>query len=335
MRFPIHFVLLPTGSIGHLVQDYEKVLFQIDQIRQNQRLYVFFMKGDEVSNIYFVQQLEKRHRFLPRIPFIYFHRLFLRLSKAYRQRDLQIDSKSDSVLGRIHASPVPFQVPMRDKSVDDFISKLLFSFGLTKYVCLVARDLGFDGHLARNAFERKKQSMRITPIDFFLPTITFLNELGYMVIRLGRHNESQLESDSNKLAYIEIEEIDSTCTGLADFQVVEGSSFLISTGSGIDCVGLFYRKPLLYVNLLSPSAHPQTHLCPIGLLPNYYLQDRESRLTMEEVLSEPVYSAGTAKLMEMNISLAPKSPHEILDAVKLFVNSFEDSFLYQQKVLLY
>lgn len=335
MKVPIHFVMLPTGSIGHLVQDYEKVLFQIDQIRKIERLSVFFMKSNDVSNLYFVQQLKKRYRFLPRIPFIYLHRIFLRISKVYRQRDLQIDSKSDFILSKIHASPVPFKVPTRDNLVDDFIRKLLFSFGLTKYVCLVARDLGFDTHMARNAFEKQKQSMRITPIHFFLPTITYLNELGYLVIRLGRHNESHLESGSNKLAYVEIEEIDSGCTSLADFQVVEGSSFLISTGSGIDCVGLFYRKPVLYVNLLSASAHPKTHLCPIGLLPNYYLPNRESRLTMEEVSSEPVCSAGAAKLMEMGISLAPKSPNEILDAVKLFVHSIEDSNSYQQKVLLY
>lgn len=335
MRIPFHIVLLPTGSIGHFVQDYEKVLFEIDRIRQRERFVVFFLRGSEVCNLYFLRQLTTRHRFLPRIPFIHLHRVCLRLSKTYRQRDQQIDSKSDSVLKNIHTTPIPFLVTERDKAVDDAIDRILRTFGMTKYVCLVARDLGFDRKLSRDDIELQKQAMRITPINSFLPTIKFLNQLGFLVIRLGRHNDSRLESDCSKLAFVEIGDIESKFDDIADFQVIEKSTFLISTGSGIDCVGLFYRKPVLYVNLLSASAHPETPLCPVGLLPYYYDCRREIRLTFDEVTADPISSAGTSKLRELGISIIPKGPAEILNAVDIFVAFLQQNYDYRKKLLLY
>ena len=154
-------------------------------------------------------------------------------------------------------------------------------------------------------------------------------------MRLGRHNESRLEVQRNGFAYSEIDNLDCSSSSVADFQVVEGSSFLISTGSGMDCLGLFYRKLTLYVNLLSAAAHPDTQLCPIGLLPTYYDQNRNIKLTFSEVTTDPIIRAGTAKLLDLNVSVEPKGANEILNAVKLFVDIYEGRKFYGNKQLLY
>jgi len=335
MRIPLHFVLLPTGSIGHLVQDYEKVLFEINRLQQKERFFVFYMRGSQICNEYFLGRLLERHQFLPRIPFVYLHRLLLRMSKAYRQRDAQIDSKRDSILHLIHSTPPPFFISERDQVFERSICQLLSKYSVEKYVCLVARDLGFDRSLARDEIEMQKQSLRHTPLTSFLPTIRFLNQIGYLVVRLGRHNDTRLENLDGELAYVEIDEVDCSSTHIADFQAVEDSHFLISTGAGIDCLGLFYRKPVLYVNLLSASAHPESPLCKVGLLPTYYDKLNGTLLTFDEVISDPICQAGPAKLRELDILIFPKSPSEILRAVEIFVRFSRERTTYTHKNLLY
>ena len=104
---------------------------------------------------------------------------------------------------------------------------------------------------------------RNSDINDFLPLIEYLTVHNYQVIRMGRRSETWLRKDIP--GYFDY----SSCkfqTDKLDLAIIEISSFVISTGTGLDDIAFSFRKPVLYMNTL-PILIPNTSHLLKGVLP--------------------------------------------------------------------
>ena len=145
-----------------------------------------------------------------------------------------------------------------------------------------------------------------------------------MVIRVGRHNSTRISSPPN--GYFEFLDIVESLPDSLEFELFENCDFVISTGSGPDNIGLFYRKLVLYLNVIPISAVPQTSLSPMLLIPAFHDGSTFARIERDLVLSEPLIDCGPALLRKMNVYICPQSPTKMLGVVSNFVTRFGPDF---------
>lgn len=101
------------------------------------------------------------------------------------------------------------------------------------YVVISARESA-QGHDLRNR-----------DINEFEPAIHVLIHAGYNVVRVTARTRNPLQLRSRHVLDFQVEVSGQPGDELA---LVSGSSFVISTTTGIDCLALAYRRPVLYVD---------------------------------------------------------------------------------------
>jgi putative glycosyltransferase (TIGR04372 family) len=315
MHIPFHIVALPTGSLGHLVMDTEKILFAIDCWQEIEAFTpIFIVSAGPMSNGFFVSKIKEGFHFAPQIMGQYIHRLLRRFSKSYARRDSFINSKSHDFLKAIHSSPPLFEVDECYEEFWLFLNQQMKENCFHSFVCLVVRDDGYDTYLSRPLEDGLLQSTRHTNPQTFRESINLLNTLGYFVIRMGRHISSPIHYDNP--GYLEFHTLCESYSDRLDFEIFSRCSFVVSTGSGPDNLGLFFRKQVLYVNTLPLSAVPNTQLCPMALVP--YLVDSEGKTLALETIKTLYWDSGHARLKGLEIQIIPKNAQEILK----FINEF-------------
>jgi putative glycosyltransferase (TIGR04372 family) len=192
-----------------------------------------------------------------------------------------------------------------------------------EYVCLVVRDSAYDIKVGRSEADIKFQSQRHTNIHEFHSCIRYLNSVGFFVLRMGLDIFPM--KPNTKLGYAEFTEIAWPYQPSLDFEVFRECAFVISTGSGPDNIGLFFRKMILYVNVHPISSVPQTHLCPVALQPNYKNEDSAEIITVKDPRYQFLANLGTADLNRLGFSIIPKGGSELLKVTRLFVeNNFRN-----------
>jgi putative glycosyltransferase (TIGR04372 family) len=107
-----------------------------------------------------------------------------------------------------------------------------------KYVCLNVRDSAFHGECG--------DDHRNHSVNEFFDAITYLNELGYQVVRLGANVQENLKLTGPFIFDYATSGIRSE---LLDLYLISECEFLVSTGSGIDNVGNLFGKRIAYFNV--------------------------------------------------------------------------------------
>jgi len=279
MRIPV-FVQVSSGAFGHQILDYEQVLFNCQVLKTKVR--PIFFQSSKSANRYFLKQMKRNHSLLPHFPTIYFHKVLRRLSPTYRTFSLLLEKTDTANLKEIHDQSICLLASQiqSDKLESKYIStRFSTDRGLVGFV---VRDDGYDSENGINLVTDTNRH-RNSSFESFLPSVDAILESGRTIIRFGRHNHNV-----QKLGEYFYDLSDPSLNGLpesADFILASKCDFFISTGSGPDCLGMFFRKPTYLVNTIFPVL-PQTRIVKKFLIKHYYYTDdfgRKYRLEFEEL----------------------------------------------------
>lgn len=261
------FVQVSSGAFGHQILDYEQILFNCQLLKMKVR--PIFFQSHKSANLYFLQQMKKRHRVLPHAPVTYFHKVLCKFSRKYRGYSTLLSKANTSDLTQIHDFPMcPLALQIQSDHLE--AARIVTRFSIDRgLVGFVIRDDGYDEingmHLATDSNRHRNSA-----IDIFLPSINLILKTGRSIVRFGRHNHAIKNvgdsfydfSDPNLKSLPES----------ADFVLASKSEFFISTGSGPDCLAMFFRKPTYFVDTVFPTL-PQTMVVKKFFIKHYFYTD--------------------------------------------------------------
>lgn len=230
----------------------------------------------------------------------------------------------------------PKVVPLRftDQEIL-FCGNELQSLGIpagAPYVCLHIR----TAHYMREQFADWKKLSRYhdyrdSDINDYVPTIRFLNSLGFYVIRLGA-TATVPSADYNSPLFIDYAR--NHRSEIMDIFLSMNCAFMISTGSGIDIIPLYYNIPLLIVNY-HPIAFtiPQNPLLLISK--KLYSHTAGRNLSLKEQFKLGGGYFKSEHLAAHDLEIINNTPEEILTATRellaLIDNKWTASEEYQEK----
>jgi putative glycosyltransferase (TIGR04372 family) len=256
--------------------------------------------------------LRQKINIYPRYPFSILDRLFYKLFPQYRvERDLYTQIRDEDVTSFSHfISPL-----LHTKNHSEPMSSILKDLRIQKpYVCLVIRDSAYD--LLRDPSAYQRQQYRHTPISFFTPAIETLITSGYSVLRMGRFSESPISSDKDRVTDYSYER--DLQSDERDVRLFEECSFVLTTVSGPDELGSFFRKNVYRINA-APISHLLERLqFPITLASDYTYVKTGQKVSWNNIVKKNLYKFNADKLLtEFGITISPKSPGIIQKFVNL------------------
>lgn len=277
----ILFIQISTNAIGHAVRDTEIYIRRYISYK-NEKFSdkIFFYRARNVSNRTWFKLLKNEMVFVPRFIGVFAHKILNKYSRKYHikysnfvkveKKDLQ---NSESIV-----------IPLFSTNVSlNNIKHSTFKFNSdSNFVCILVRDNLYDFKFGSENV--KNQAYRNTPINYFYPAINLINDYGYMVIRMGRDiNPSEAILGTN---YLELANLKPKLSELAEIVLFEKCKFLITTNTGPDALGTFFRRPTFRIN-----AAPFHHLWPapiypFTLIPDYIEIESNRKLTFDEVRNE-------------------------------------------------
>ncbi|MBU3632877.1 TIGR04372 family glycosyltransferase [Polynucleobacter sp. AP-Feld-500C-C5] len=116
------------------------------------------------------------------------------------------------------------------------------------YVCVFSRDSEYHG-------DKVVDTYRNSDFKTLLPSIEYLVEMGYQVVRVGRnHVEDEIELPAG--SYIDFDDTNTEDKSI-DLMLIKNCEFLLTSNSGIICVGLMFNKKILIHNWFPIGIKPQ------------------------------------------------------------------------------
>jgi putative glycosyltransferase (TIGR04372 family) len=237
----ILFIPLPVGAFGHQIMDIEQILYNLQEYKKAHRMLAFGIFLSKPANRYHSELIRSELTILPKFPFLYFHRILMRLFKSYSSLDKKIQTRGSDHYSKLSFLPMS---PMAEMvSLEEEMMEVIDYFGhIPKLISFVCRDSGSDSLFG--AEMSTERAYRNSSLESFSQALHYLNNEGYTIIRLGRYNLKK--NDFHNL--IEIQDIPSRNPDRMDFCIAKLSDFFISTGSGPDVLGIFFRKPIYFAN---------------------------------------------------------------------------------------
>jgi putative glycosyltransferase (TIGR04372 family) len=304
-------IQLRGGSLGHFVLDTEVMIQKLRSLNLPQSVY--FVRSKNICNTTLMTLLSQRFTILSH-HFLIVRRFLMRLSQEYLENILNIESFSYELVSEAHLQSSPFRP--HAKSLENEFEFLMKTFGITqgsRLVTLAIRDSGYDDHY----IDKKNQpTFRNTPIDYFENTIQDLISRGYFVFRLGRHNSTRITSLPPS-KYFDLSDVDYQQIEKLELAISSISSFMISTGTGLEQLSAIFRKPVLLVNFSPPYVLPSRVYRRV-LIPNYErsLFGKSEILKINQMLEIGLFTRNpSSDITSGKLSVKPKKPNEILEFV--------------------
>lgn len=262
-RLPI-LVEISSGAFGHQILDYEQIQFNIE-IHSDQVYPLYFISKDS-ANSALADYMKATHFVLPNFPFSQIKRLFCRLSVKYRSLSQVIHRSDCYFLPKIHSRKPSLIASKMLIDFDNFNFIKETSLNEKLPIGIVVREGLYD--IEKAGIDLYKSNMhRNSEIETFLPALKKLSTLDYLPIRFGQGSKAK-EPESSFFYGIE-DFAGPQNPELRQFYIASRCSFFISTGSGPDCLAMFFRKPLYMVNTVFPTI-PQTEVVKKFFLKKYY-----------------------------------------------------------------
>ena len=279
MRIPV-LVQVSSGAFGHQILDYEQIMYNCQTLEK--QVFPIFFESSKSANLYFLEQMKQRHFLLPHFPTVYIHKALCRLSRKYMSFSILLSKADTSKLGVIHKQSI-CTLASKIQSDHQAINKLPANFPINRtLVGVVIRDNGYDASRGIN-IKTDSNRHRNSSLDVFLPSIETIIDSGRTIIRFGRNN-SYVKNISLSFWDLSNPAMGSFCES-ADFVLASRCEFFISTGSGPDCLGMFFRKPTYLVDTNFPVL-PQTQVVKKFFLKHYFYTNHFGetiRLEFEEL----------------------------------------------------
>lgn len=179
-----------------------------------------------------------------------------------------------------------------------------------KYICLAVR----DGSYLRDRFPKRDFSYhdyRDSDISDYVPMAEFLTSQGYFVVRMGRLNSPMQKTNNPKI----IDYANSNFTSdFADVYLFRNCDFIISTSTGMDRIGLLFRKKIGLVNLPLPwEAEFLGDLLKLVMYKDVIYNHNGGRVSLEKLTSidYSINNFGIKDLDQLGMTYQNNSPTEL------------------------
>ena len=201
-----------------------------------------------------------------------------------------------------------------------------------KFVCYQIRNneyleenfpnINFSYHSNRNA-----------SIENYLLSMNWLAGKGYVIFRMGSSSDRSIEKNKHKLAPFNKKIINySNSLHKSDFLdvwLLANCEFCVTTGSGIDEVAVWSKKPILFTNCMTPfGTWPSSDiLCGMK-----YFYKNNKKVSFKTYLDSDFFSPDDFK--DKGIKIEDMNEKDILETLKEFYNLFLNNGYYLDNSLL-
>lgn len=161
------------------------------------------------------------------------------------------------------------------------------------YVCVFSRDNAYYGDLEVDTY-------RNSDFKTLQPSIRYLIQMGYQVVRVGRNhvdNEIQLPTGS----YIDFDRTNTEDKSI-DLMLIKNCEFLLTSNSGLICVGLMFNKKILIHNWF-----------PVGIKPQFFQGIYILKKYSENGNIIPFKKLSKSMLLEENGTILRSNGIEVID----------------------
>jgi putative glycosyltransferase (TIGR04372 family) len=228
------------------------------------------------------------------------------------------------ISGLLHTRPALIQVDLAKEYLDihKSITYVFPELDRIPLVVIVFRDSAHD--LIHYPDSVLNQSYRNSPPSILNSIINYYVNTSRCVIRMGRDSVANDRSLSFP-RYLDYSHQKSIQSSAADFMLFQKSSYVISTGSGVDEIGAFLRKKVCLFNVAPPNSPFNTVTYPIALASDYLYLGK--KLSMRELSNLKVKSLHPRDIPpEMQIWIRPKGQHLVMKFIEFFDSCFRSEF---------
>jgi len=224
--------------------------------------------------------------------------------EATKSRDLDL---------RVSSSPLTLKFsPDENRRGQAYLRKKHLTIE-DKWICLLVRDDQYLKHINEKVGSEKDWSYhnyRNSNVESFRECINTMTGLGYHVFRMGKHVQTPFPSKGN--GNIVDYATSKDRSDFLDIWLMANCSFCISTGAGLDSVGVIFHRPISYVNFLPLTDDWISHRS-IVLPKTLSWKSENRRLSLEEYLRTSYHS--TDEYVSAGIQIESATPSEITSAV--------------------
>lgn len=308
-----------SEAIGHFVRETEILDLLIQSFPVgNLKSKVILCSQKRISNRFFLDIISESYSIVKWPVGRALMRIMNRISTSHKAKHDFFGERSTDHLSRIHSGKSRLLNSRIQKEIDKHLSTHIQELKLENYVIFAIRDSGYD--LSRfEDFDLRDEEYRNTPINFFLPTFQYFKSKNVSIIRVGRHNNTSINSYAPEA--LEISSIECKFPDLCDFAIFSGAKTVYSTGTGVDEIGLFLRKPTIYINV-SPFGTVAKSPLIKAVLASDYFDGTGKRLSLNELLENNLHVTRPVELIKQGkLQIRPKSAKSIL----AFISAFEEA----------
>lgn len=301
---------LHTSSLGHLVRDSDAILRRNSLDNANlkwyKKTYLVLYARKSIANKAFWALIKQNYLVVPRYLAYPIHRILRNISQRYSYLcDLQSEV-SLSTLALAQQDKFPLMGINLNVSS---LSTLLDSLEISKpYVCLVVRDDGYDLALGTNGID--ELSYRNTPAKYFSKAVNSLLGQGFSVIRMGRHSRTTIPGVKHH-SFCDYSLKNTIHSDMNDLLLFHECEFVITTGSGPDEIGSFFRKNIYRVNLGPINNVVEGPIYPVTLLSDYVSLTSSYKLSIEDIQRSEIGLLSPRQLNQIGVGIIPKSTKAI------------------------
>jgi len=171
-------------------------------------------------------------------------------------------------------------------------------------------------------------SYRDASINNFMPTVKFLIENGFYVIRLG---DKSMKKIINAPPQFIDAPFHSQYTDFVDIYFISQSTFYLGCPSGPFCIAMAFDVPILSTNTIILSV-AGWHSGIIKMYKKYYSNKLNRFLSYEEILSSPLlHYARTENYQKAGVELIENTPEEILAATKEILERLNGNYFNKEE----
>lgn len=326
------------GRIGHLASEIEPLLRKIEEEKENDCLYLFLSNDDKACNTYLYSLLKSYSNIIEDSFWTQFYATRPMLLNDFFYAEFPYDMNSLSRGNsneNINSDGIPTLIKlynMSDRCVHlpptdiDFGYELLANKGITKddkLVCFHVRDSAYLDERHPN-HDFSYHSFRDADIQSYIPSIKYLIEQGYKVVRIGASTNQSISIDLPNYYDFCIDR-DIKYGDFLEVFLIDQCDFMHASSSGPYGVAAMFDIPTLITNVSPYSSgyskygrYVPKQITQHGELLNFI--DVSNGRTLSPDSDNTVWGTFSQKsFAENNIAHIENTPEELLEATIEFV----------------
>lgn len=315
------FLITHSEAIGHFIRETEILNWMLEQKDYHRKYMIILCAQRRVSSRYFLEIIRDSFTVVP-WPFgILTMKIMNRLSSRHRISNLEFAERRNEYMKQFHGKPSSLVSLSRREQLSAHVSKSHAELIGKKIVIVALRDEGYDLTINPN-FDPESQSYRNIPLKSFNPLLSDLVSQGFTIIRAGRHNSQHLR-DFNQNC-LEISDLICDEKSLCDFAIFYLATLVITTGTGIDEIGILLRKPTIYLNVAPFGQIEQTEICK-GILATNYFDGTSTKIPIHRLMELKLHLINPVPMIKNKaISLKPRDSEVMRRYTNLIISNMTE-----------